>query len=469
MSNIPIKDIKVNDSSYVDPNGFVFHYQGNLYRAINSRMEPFYRSLFAEGIINNLCRDFHLVSSEITDYTIQEISCHLVIKHQEIRPVTYCVGWCPSMLKKAARNILDLNLALLEYNCTLQDAYPWNILFNFTDPVFIDLTSIVPLDNRMIWPAYQQFLNYFLYPLKLASMGKDKIARLLLYDYINGVTLNDLNTNFSISYVLNHPLEVVSSFILEKLADKIQSKTTLKKRLQDILESKNITKHLNNALRKKFFLKLFNSLEKIKIRFGQTAWEKYYTNIDKKFDLQKKREVVGNILDSIKPRSVFDIGSNTGQYSLIAAQKGAQVIALDSSMVCIEYLFKKAETDSLKILPLIGDVINPTPSFGFLARQFPSWDQRLKSELILFLGIMHHLHINGRQSFARLAEFLNELSQKAVVFEYIDSTDNNICLLDHGRKIDYSLETVSRSLAKYFKLSFFDSDRKTRKIILCQK
>jgi hypothetical protein len=85
------------------------------------------------------------------------------------------------------------------------------------------------------------------------------------------------------------------------------------------------------------------------------------------------------------------------------------------------------------------------------------------------LAVMHHLHINGRQSFARLARLMDALSAKAVIFEHVDCTDGNIHLLDHGRDIEYDLETVSGELANYFKVTRFDSDRKTRKILLCEK
>ena len=48
------------------------------------------------------------------------------------------------MLRDAALLTLDLNIALLDYDCMLQDAYPWNVLFDSSQPVFVDFTSIVP-------------------------------------------------------------------------------------------------------------------------------------------------------------------------------------------------------------------------------------------------------------------------------------------------------------------------------------
>lgn len=468
MKELFLKDIEINKSSYVDPNGFLFHYNNGLYRAINAENESFYKDLFKKGVIEKLCKKSCLVPSEITDYSIPEINCNLVIKHKKIEPTTYCVEWCPSMLKKAALATIELSDALLDYDCILQDAYPWNILFESSNPVFVDLTSIVPIKSQIIWPAYQQFINFFINPLKLASMGKGKIARLLLYEYINGVTIDDLNSNYNFMYSVKHPIEVMLSSVYGKVADRIQSNNVLKARVQSILKSQMINQY-NDRLRKKFFKMLNKKVSKIHLREEKTPWKNYYENIGKQFNIQKKIKIVENLLSGLQPKSVLDIGSNTGTYSIVASKKGARVLSVDSSEYCIEQLLKKCSAGKFNITPILGDILNPTPSFGYLSKQFLPLVQRVKSDVVLCLGLMHHLHINGRQSFERIALMLNELSLKAVIFEFVDSADNNIHLLDHGRKIDYSISTVSEQLSRYFKLSFYESDRDTRKIILCRK
>jgi 2-polyprenyl-3-methyl-5-hydroxy-6-metoxy-1,4-benzoquinol methylase len=468
MKELSLKDIKIDTSSYVDPNGFLFHYNNEIYRAIGSESEFFYKDLFKKGIIEKLCKQFHLVSSEITDYSIPEINCNLVLKHRKIEPATYCIEWCPSMLKRAALATIELSITLADYNCMLQDAYPWNIMFESTNPVFVDLTSIIPIKSRIIWPAYQQFINFFLNPLKLASMGKGKIARLLLHDYINGVTLSDLHAHYGLLYSTRHPVEVIFSSLHAKIVDKIQNNQALKAKVQDFFKSRILNQH-NDRLRKKFFKMLLKKVNRIRIREEKTTWKNYYKNIEKHCNIQKKDKTIESLLSELQPKSVLDIGCNIGRYSIVASKKGAKVISIDSSEYCIEQLFKRCCEDKHNLIPIIGDILCPNPSFGFLSRQFLSLVQRVKSEVVLCLSLMHHLHINGRQSFDRIALMLDELSFKAVIFEYVDLTDNNIHLLDHGRRIDYSINTVSESLSKYFKLSIFDSDRDTRKIILCKK
>ena len=82
---------------------------------------------------------------------------------------------------------------------------------------------------------------------------------------------------------------------------------------------------------------------------------------------------------------------------------------------------------------------------------------------------MHHLHVNGRQSFERIASIVDTMARKAAIFEYVDPKDGNMDLINHGRPIDYDLTTVTDALSRHFAVSAFSSDRPTRKLLLCEK
>jgi len=463
-----LSDIQRNESSYVDPNGFVFTYEDNIYRAIHPGVESFYRTLHDNGALERLSSKTCLVESRITDISLPEAECRLVFQHEKIEPLTYCVEWCPSMLKQAATATLELALALEESGCILQDAYPWNILFSGSRPVHVDLTSIVPAQGAsMLWPAYQQFVNFFIHPLTLASMGKGETARWLLHDYINGIPLREVNAHQTIGNVLKHPLRTAASWLLEVAEKAGQKNRSLRLKLQNqkSLQDKVADK---GALRRKMLSGLLARVKKINLPPVRDSWVGYYEKIEG-VEENRKEEIIASLLDRLAPKTVLDVGCNVGRYSMIAARSGARVISLDGSEYCIEALFQQAQAENLAITPVVGDILNPTPAFGFLASQFPSMIERFRSEVVLCLAVMHHLHINGRQSFDRIARLMDALSQKAVIFEYVDRTDDNIHLLDHGRNIEYDLERVSGELSRYFTVTPFASDRETRKILLCEK
>ena len=96
------------------------------------------------------------------------------------------------MLKAAALVTVELCIRLAEKGLTLQDGHPWNILFDDTKPVYIDAGSIVLARDDILWAPYQQFCNFFLFPLYLYAADRDRIARWLLRDYLSGVTDEDL-------------------------------------------------------------------------------------------------------------------------------------------------------------------------------------------------------------------------------------------------------------------------------------
>ena len=124
--------------------------------------------------------------------------------------------------------------------------------------------------------------------------------------------------------------------------------------------------------------------------------------------------------------------------------------AIDSDESCIERLYRTAKDGRRSITALIADVLCPTPA--------------------LCLGLMHHLHVNGRQSFERIAAMLDELSTRQVVVEFVARDDPNVALLNSARAADYDLAQVRAALGRHFStIEDLPSDRPTRTILLCGK
>jgi len=468
MAAFARSEIEVSATSYVDPGGFVFFHKDGVYRAIRPAFTDFYRGLFDSGVIGRLTERHGLVPSRLSPHTVPEAGCDLVIAHDRVEPATFCVEWCPSMHKASALQTLDLCLDLLDDGLTLQDAYPWNTLFASTKPTFIDLTSIVPAGEGLLWPAYQQFLNFYLRPLELAAAGRWKMARLLLMDQIGGVDTAGYLQGMGGGYALRHPLRASGMFLSAALERRLQANTRLNARLQE--KAREQAKGPTGAeLRRRFFGRLRRRVEGIRVRPPGTTWKGYYEEVEADAESDAKPRTVERLLGELKPATVLDLGCNVGRYSLMAAAHGARVIGIDSSEHCVETLYGEAENRGLDVVPLVGEVLSPTPGFGFMSGQFPPLIERARSEVVLCLGLMHHLHINGRQPFENIARLLDALAARAVIFEYVDKTDGNIDRLDHGRPIDYSIDTVCAALGAHFRLTRMPSDRPTRTLVLCER
>ncbi len=374
-------NIKIDSSSYVDPNGFLFWHKDEAYRLIYEEAAPFYLSLFEDGTIAKLMAENHLVKSEpISDPKFNLKQTGLILKHETLSPNTYCVEWCPSMLQDAALTALNLSKVLLHHNCMLQDAYPWNILFRGPEPIYVDFTSIVPLSKELIWPAYEQFLAFFLRPLLLSAMGKGEIARKLLLNNISGIDLHTFLLNASVGFKVTHPLQL----LIAKLDTYIQKNHNLKKSLKSYIQKNS--REISKELRNRFYTTLINNISALSFNQAGDLWKEYYNTIPRHVNKQAKLVRIKSLVENLKCKTLLDLGSNTGIFSLICAELGMKVISVDQSQECMEQLYHSAKRKNINITPIVSDVLCPTPPFGFIGEQYPSLFDRVKSEIVLCLG-----------------------------------------------------------------------------------
>ena len=233
--------------------------------------------------------------------------------------------------------------------------------------------------------------------------------------------------------------------------------------------SERIVRQATPETRKRFLESLLHLLNKSPKRSTKDSWSEYYT-MSRRSQNATKLNIVAKLLDRMKPQTVLDVGSNTGLFSVEAARRGARVISLDRSESCIEGLYATARRENLTITPLIADVVCPTPAFGHLGIQFPSLWKRVRSSLVLFLGIMHHVHVTGRQSFDRIIELLSAVSEDHLIFEFVGRNDAEMPHLPRSRTIDYTRDSVVGELESRFRvLKAIASDRPTRETVGMRK
>ena len=117
------------------------------------------------------------------------------------------------------------------------------------------------------------------------------------------------------------------------------------------------------------------------------------------------------------------MGSNTGQYSRLAAESGANVIAVDSDHDCINHLYEYARDNHLSILPIWTDLTNTSPAIGFENTERKSFLERINCECVFALALLHHLLITSRIPLDRIRDYLYKMTGKYLVIEFIDNQD----------------------------------------------
>ncbi len=426
----------------MDPTGSAYEKDGAIYRDINSPFSPFYRLLLDNKKIQGM------LGSELVQTAIaseDKSSQLLLLRHQKISPLNYPYEWPAAMLQDAARLTLNICLQLLDEGYILKDATPWNVVFDSGKPVFVDFTSIMPIDSDLIWVALDQFSRLFLFPLLASEHGFGRVCRSLMLASQQGISHLEAG-----SYLPGFAW-VKKPWLLNRLYIPRMVVSMLQKSGQDKEIGKYIKKgSVQPEAREKFFIKLLSDLNSIHFEIGRSRWSQYYQDMDSFFDphrFNQKQKVVSRLLQELKPKNVVDIGCNMGGFAVLAADQGASVTAFDTDEDSVNMLFTLVKEKDLKILPLVMDVTNPSPASGWRSVQYPSAVERFKAEGALALALIHHLAITQGQPFDRIVEELSDYCEKWLITEFVPPED------PRAKEI---LLTCRRDMSWYTKEGFLD-------------
>jgi ribosomal protein L11 methylase PrmA len=159
-------------------------------------------------------------------------------------------------------------------------------------------------------------------------------------------------------------------------------------------------------------------------------------------------------LNTLRPAVVWDLGANTGEYSRLASEGGARVVALDGDPAAVERAYRAMRSDGSRILPLWIDLTNPSPSTGWALRERLSLVERGPADLVLALALVHHLAISNNVPLEDVARFLAELAP-SVLIEFVPKDDPQAQRLLASRPDifpDYTREGFERAFREFFKV-----------------
>jgi SAM-dependent methyltransferase len=473
---IPPEEQRWLTESFVDPNGRVFEWRGDIYRMLEPEYARQWKELSDQGVISGLIRDGLLVDSEWTHLTTE--SGQAIIRHRRIPVVSYCYEWVGGMLKDAALVTLDLCIRLADRALTLQDGHPWNILFDGTKPVYVDASSIVPARNDILWAPYQQFCNFFLFPLYLYAAGCDRPARWLMRDYLAGVTDDDLLRALPMSFKILHPRRTMSvavprlvSRLFERLPDELQQRFL------------SISKTVNSGptgvkLKIKFLESLRRDVDGLRLPGAASPWANYYRKADENYfrtdlspgDWQSKQEAVGKILTELRPKTVLDVGANTGYYAKMAASNGARVTACETDVSALTRCYDDARKEKMNILPLAVNVFSASPTPGRGGVPCPAPRDRLRSDFVMGLAVIHHVVAIQRLPIVRISEMFADLSSRWLLLEYAPPLKHKIGASPVPSLDDYGVDDLESCLRQRFhSVSRLPSYPHQRNLFLCEK
>jgi hypothetical protein len=462
-----LSDIKFHPHSFFDSECRLFSIDGEIYRGISGKSADFFQNLFKKGIIERLNEKGLLIESERVWIDVKGYD--LVVKHRCIPFASYPNEWCASMLKDGMLTMLNLLIELSQYDLTLVDAHPWNLLFDIVNhrPVFIDLGSIVPLQGST-WGAYEEFCRFCLYPLILMANHQDAIGRLLMIED-QGVSKSDVAKLTKIRMSPNRRYNAVSIERLREICPQFLKqylRSYRDRRLALVGREDTDKQHYGSFLKR-----VRESVESIQLNSVQqdcSSFEKIFLFPSKEASPHSRQEILDKVLAELCPKSILDLNPHEDWYAACFALN-SQVVSFDMDSGRTSRIYQQMRRKRLPMLPLIMDFTKSTPNRGLLNQSSVAANERLSCDLVLGIGVINHLVEVRHLTFEHLAEGFSSFAQRWVLVDFIQ--DNSMPNSKHSKQFSWcKLENLIAAMKKRFQdVQIIPYGSELDVLLLCKK
>lgn len=346
---------------------------------------------------------------------------------------TYSEEWTLSMIKDATLFHLTLFEKLYSMNLALKSSSLQNIFFDYTKPVFSDLTTLSVRDEET------------LLPLSINDQSLQSVVNKILL-----VTELIKQNNY---LKMRQLLQESNEFILNKKISEIFSKNNF---LKNAFEN-SIKLHTMQLSAKKSFVDqceyLYDLVLNIKVLPTQI-------DCSLKDDLlldnstsnrNQKQKFVQKIIQNERPDTVLDINTKSGWGAFLAEREGAKVIATGTDESSIDNLYQKAKTQNLKILSLL--------------MPFSNISQNVSCDLVLCLEDLDSIISKQNMTLNDVFKTFCSVTKKTLVLEFANKNDQN-----EVNSNSYTIDTTINFGLQYFKtVEILDSHPDVSKLLVFKK
>jgi hypothetical protein len=437
----------------LDPNGRVFRFEDEYYRAIYPHRVAHVTDLFEKGIVRELTASGLLIPTERTDLTLSGYG--LILKHRRLPWSTKPFEWPWVLVRDAALVTLDINLALLPYGLGTVDGHGSNLAqLHSCAPVWVDFGSIMPLsDPQSPLPEYRRF---FANPLRMLDRAPQ--ASSVVRGVIRGGGIDD-STLAALSYPRFHPLHWAPR-LMEGLA-------YWTKRFRPQSQTPDAVAVSDS--RRQFFQRARGKIEGWSSRLPRTNWADYQHDVQPLFpsdydnlNENSRRAAIFGIIREIRPKRFIDLAANAGFYSFFAARQGVETLAVDYDEAAVEHCYRTARTNggNLPIACVCANVMVPSP----VARL---------ADFVLALALTHHLLLGQNYTFEAVASALSRQSTDTLLVEFMPNglggTRPEPDPLPEWYRLDAFLESLGVHFVDVRVVDYpYDPKRNRRILILCR-
>jgi len=415
-----METVKAIPGSFRDPSGRVYQIGERIFRTVNPSFAAEYEFVQSTGLISSLAEQGHVLSAKSVGLDLLGSAgshAKYVLEIPKLPFISFPYEWPFPALKAAALLHLELHLASLKKGVTFSDSSAYNVQFRGSQPIFIDHLSFIRYREGEIWAGHRQFCEQFLNPLLLRAFFG--ITHNSWYrGNQEGIAASDLKRllrwrHFFSWNVLTH---ISLQSIFQQAAQNNSIDLEKGKLSQAALPLKSLSRMLSKL---HAWISQLNPVDT-----GKTIWSDYAKNhsySSKEADV--KKQFVMEFVKEVHPQILWDLGCNTGDYSVTALEAGAKyVVGFDLDHGALEKAFARAQENNLLFQPVFMDAANPSPSQGWMGKERESLKHRAQPDALIALAFIHHLAIARNIPFGELLDWVMDLAPEGVI-EFIPKED----------------------------------------------
>lgn len=438
-----------------DKVGRIFTWDNRIFRGIYKDYADNINELLNSGLIEELTRKKLFPETKITDINFPGFE--LVLEHEKVVAPNYPFEWSFNMLRDAGVALLKVADIARKYNYEVKDGHSFNIMFNYTQPMFIDLGSFSKVKpGYKGWIAYPEFIKFFYFSLKLWPKNPHLAKRISYFPtymvphysymlYFNPLSrlipIDTLQSLIELYYKTRTTAPLSKEEIEQEVSGKPKKVLILLKKL-GLLPWQEIN-----------FEKLIRKLNKLPSPRSSSMWKEYHTQYYNKDGTLKSTPRFDRIIEIIKSLSInniTEIAGNQGIFSrLIIERTNVQNInCTDYDENAIDKQYNTIKNLNLPITPVVLDFRYPS-YFNYTQ---PT-EERFKSDAVLALALTHHLILTQHVPLDEIFLLLKKYARKYVFVEFMP-----MGLFD-GKKSPpmpqwYNIEWFRETFNNSFKLLF---------------
>lgn len=336
-----------------------------------------------------------------------------VLRHPRVPFFSYPYEWTFAQLKAAALAHLDLQICALELGAVLSDATPYNMQCVNGRMQLIDVLSLRPYQDGEMWAGYNQFCRLFLLPLLLEAWSGVPFQP-LLRGGLDGMRLVD-----AVRMLPARKRWLTINGLMHVTLHASQEQAHARARTASIGKRPTMPQSRYRAL----LTELRAWIASLQSRRPRTYWHDYA--VDNSYD-DENRRIKGEFVRDFVARhgigSTWDLGGNSGDYSLIALQAGARhAVVFDSDLDALELAWQRQQEHG-GLQPVVMDCSDPSPSLGWQQRERQGLLERARADAVLALALTHHLAIGRNIPPRSLVQWLVSLAPRGIV-EFVPRED----------------------------------------------